>query len=583
MLFLSDGITTDGPLLSEVAREAKQREVPLHVVGLGSRLPARDIQLGDLLVNDVVFVGDLVTFDFKLSATGYANQSVEVSLRRADGMGEPIRKMVEISDQQASKATRLVFKATEKGEFDFVIEVPRRKGEVSDENNRLTARVEVRDEKTRVLLVQSYPNFEFHYLKTLLQRAAEDSSDDNGSVDLSVLLQDADPQFADIDQSALRNFPSREELFKYDVCIFGDVNPSYLSSQSLQDLRDFVVERGRGFIGVAGPRYFPAAYSGTPLAEIIPFEIRNALSPPPDLPIDNGFRPKLTALGQRMPAMQLSADPTDNANRWTELPELYWLLEVDALKMGTRTLAEHPTRTDTSDQAFPVVTLSYAGAGKVLFHCTDDSWRWRIGRGDEFFGRYWQQSIRYLSRFKLGEGRDVELTSDRETYDRGETVRLRSRFFDDRIAPSEDTGVVVELEHAGSRRQQVVLNRDATQRGSFSGDVGGLRTGKYHAWISEPSFDAAAPAVDFEIVAPDTELTRLQIDTAEMEKAAERSNGEYYTYLSAQTLLNRLPIGKQVRIETLAAEPLWNTWPVALLFVALLVTEWLLRRQFGMV
>lgn len=409
VLFLSDGITTDGPLLSEVAREAKQREIPLHVVGLGSRLPARDLQLSDLLVNDVVFVGDIVTFDFKLSASGYENQSIEVVLRRADGAGKSIRKSVEISELQESKSTRLVFKAKEKGEFEFIIEVPPREGEVSDENNQLTAQVEVRDEKTRVLLVQSYPNFEFHYLKTLLQRASESSPEGNGSVDLSVVLQDADPRFADIDTTALPSFPSREELFEYDVCIFGDVNPGYLSSKSLQDLRDFVVERGRGFIGVAGPRYFPTAYAGTPLAEIIPFEIRNALSPPADLPIDTGYQPRLTSLGQRMPAMQLSSDATENSLRWSELPELYWLLEVDALRMGTRTLAEHPTRTGTSDQSLPVVTLSYAGAGKVLFHCTDDSWRWRIGRGDEFFGRYWQQSIRYLSRFKLGEDETLNL------------------------------------------------------------------------------------------------------------------------------------------------------------------------------
>lgn len=160
---------------------------------------------------------------------------------------------------------------------------------------------------------------------------------------------------------------------------------------------------------------------------------------------------------------------------------------------------------------------------------------------------------------------------------------MRSRFFDDRIAPSEDSGVVVELEQAGSRRQQVVLNRDSTQRGSFSGDIGSLRTGKYHAWISDPALDTDAPAVDFEIVAPDTELARLQIDTADMEKAAEVSSGEYYNYQSSQTLMNRLPVGKQVRIESLAPEPIWNSWPVALAFVVLLVTEWLLRRQFGMV
>ena len=47
------------------AAEAKQRDIPIHVVGLGSAQPTKDIRLSDLLVDDVVFVGDLVTFDLR--------------------------------------------------------------------------------------------------------------------------------------------------------------------------------------------------------------------------------------------------------------------------------------------------------------------------------------------------------------------------------------------------------------------------------------------------------------------------------------------------------------------------------------
>ena len=460
ILFLTDGITTEGPLLSDVSREARQRNVPLHIVGLGSKSPAKDLKLSDLLVNDVVFVGDRVTFDVTLSASDYAGEAVEVVLRRKDGQGEPTKQRVQIRAQQDAQPVRMTYEAAAQGIFDFIIEVLPQEGEVSTENNQLGARVEVRDEKTRVLFVQSYPNFQYHYLRTLLQREARGDDEAHSSVELSVLLQDADAQFSDIDEVSIQNFPSREELFQYDVCIFGDVNPSYLSNSALQDIRDFIMERGRGFIGIAGPRYFPSAYAETPLAEAMPFEIRNVLAPPADLPIDTGFQPQLTDLGHRMPAMQLSSDPIENATQWHALPELHWLLEVDTLKMGTRTLMEHPTRAGTSGQPYPVVSLSYAGAGKVLFHYTDDSWRWRIGRGDEIFGRYWQQSIRYLSRFKLGEGRDVELTSDRDSYKRGESARLRARFFDDRLAPSDAPGVIVMLEQEGSRRQQVKLSRE---------------------------------------------------------------------------------------------------------------------------
>ena len=78
VVFLTDGITTAGPPLSEVAAEAKQREIPLHLVGLGTQSPARDLRISDLLVDDVVFVGDLVTFDLTLSGDGFENEPIDV-------------------------------------------------------------------------------------------------------------------------------------------------------------------------------------------------------------------------------------------------------------------------------------------------------------------------------------------------------------------------------------------------------------------------------------------------------------------------------------------------------------------------
>lgn len=602
VVYLTDGITTDGPPLSEIGVEAKQRDIPLHIVGLGSQLPSRDLRVSDLLVDDIVFVGDLVTFDLTLSGDGYKDEEIEVTLRPSEDSPdslssmEPISQRVTLTANNDSQPVRLAFKAEEEGTFHFIIETKPREGEASADNNAVQATVQVRDEVTRVLLVQSYPSYEYHYLKTLLERqqksvpdVAKGNSNNpgseivGGSVELSVLLQDADPEFVDIDPAIIRNFPTRNDLFEYDVCIFGDVNPTLLGNEALLNLRDFVRERGRGFVGIAGPRYMPSAYTDTPLAEILPFNIRSTLTPPADLPIEKGYRPNLTPLGRRMPCMQLAPKRDTNDAIWAQLPELYWLLEVDSTKPGTRVLAEHPTRTNTSGRPLPITTLSYVGAGKVLFQNTDDTWRWRIGRGDEFFARYWQQSIRYLSRFKLGEGRDIELTSDREQYNRGDIVRLRARFFDERRAPDDARKVVVTVEQKGHGKRRVTLQRDGTDRGIFTADVANLGTGDYHAWLAEPTTNGQAPATDFQVTTPNAEMTRLEMDATDLQRAAEISDGKFYTVETAGNLLDNLPVGKQVRIEPLPPEPMWNSWKVALLFVALLIVEWLSRRQVGMV
>ena len=81
--------------------------------------------------------------------------------------------------------------------------------------------VSVRKEQIKVLLVQAYPNYEFRYLKNMLER--------DSTIELKTVLQDADLEYAELDHSALRVFPvRREELFAFDVVIFGDVNPALL-------------------------------------------------------------------------------------------------------------------------------------------------------------------------------------------------------------------------------------------------------------------------------------------------------------------------------------------------------------------
>ena len=68
-----------------------------------------------------------------------------------------------------------------------------------------------------------------------------------------------------------------------------------------------------------------------------------------------------------------------------------------------------------------------------------------------------------------------------------------------------------------------------------------------------------------------------------MRQAAALTNGKYYAIEDASRLPDDLPGGRQVPVENLPPVPLWNRWPVLLLFLVLLITEWLLRKRGGMV
>jgi len=579
VVLLTDGINTDGPSLTDSAGLAKRRGVPLFLVGLGSDEPAKDIKVSDLLVDPLVFVDDLVNFELKLTGTALQGSEVSVLLRE-EGKKEVLAETdAVVGPDGQPQQVRMSYRPTQQGTFRYVVEVEPQPGELQTENNRQVRTVEVCKEKIRVLLVQAYPNFEFRYLRNMLQRDA--------TIELNTVLQDADLEYAEQDASALRVFPvRRDDLFSYDVIIFGDVDPALLSASMMQNLVDFVDQPGKGgaLVLIAGERYMPSAYRGTPLARLMPINIDGVRYPPLDRAITEGFVVRPTELGLASPAMQLGDTPVQTRAIWQNLPPLYWMLEVPELKPAARILAEHPDRLGPDGRPLPVICMQYVGAGKVVFHATDETWRWRRRVGDVFFARYWVQMVRYLSRSKLAKGDgSAVLTTDRREYAHGESVQLRVRFADDALAPAEDDGVIVVLGHQGHKTQRIQLRRRGSDRGVFEGVLSRPPVGKYHAWVATNTLEGRPAAVDFTVLAPPGEFERVRMDTAAMKAAAKETGGRYYTFTTAARLPKELPPGRQVPIGLVNRISLWNKWPVMLLFLVLLISEWILRKLGGMV
>jgi hypothetical protein len=335
---------------------------------------------------------------------------------------------------------------------------------------------------------------------------------------------------------------------------------------------------------MAGPRHTPLSYRDTPLPKLLPIDVETATMPPLESVLDQPIRVQPTRLISTAPQMQLETTLADSLRIWRELPPIYWLLQAPDLRPGARVLAVDPASSSVSGESFPVIAMQFVGAGKVIFHATDETYRWsRHPDGERFFSLYWTQTIRYLSRSKLLEGtRAVELTSDRVEYRRGETVRLRARFFDDRLAPEMDDGVRVMLEREAGERRQIALSRDAANRGIFEGLISNLAEGNYRVWVATPTLPGNPPSQRFSVIAPPGELARLEMDAADLQLAAKVSQGRFYTFSEAELLLEDLPQGRQVRIDSLPPKPIWNSPVWAFLFVALITTEWLLRKRVGL-
>jgi hypothetical protein len=351
----------------------------------------------------------------------------------------------------------------------------------------------------------------------------------------------------------------------------------------MENVVAFVTERGGGMVFIAGPSYTPLAFRDTPLASLLPIDLTTASVPAASDALTESFPVKLTPSGLLSPHLQLGEAPEDTPGIWQTLPPLHWVLTAPDLRSAARVLAIDPTRTTTRGENVPVVVMQFAGAGKVVLHTTDETFRWsRYPGNEQIYARYWLQTLRYLSRAKLlSSDQPAEITTDREQYRRGDIVRLRVRFFDERQAPTDDAGVMVVVQRSGGRKQQVTLQRDNTRRGLFQGTVSGLGDGQYRVWLATAG-EQAAPRY-FTIAAPPGEQAKIAMDSAELKEAAKISRGKFYTAETAQRLGNDLPRGRRVTIESLPPRSIWNSSFIVGTFVMLLTLEWLLRKRVGMI
>ena len=586
LVLLSDGVNTEGPDLADGAAYAHRKGVPLLVVALGDSQPDRSLKLSDLSVEEFVFVHDRVNFQVQLTGTGYAGQEVRVVLRRQDSPNVLAEVKVKVGPDGRPQTVRLPYRPEEEGDFQFAVEIEPVAGDAAaaaDRQERVIRTphpVRVRKDKIHVLLVQGSPSYEFRYLRNMLRR--------DPSIDLKSVLQDADEEHAEPDSGSLQGFPVRkEDLFRYDVVILGDVNPALFSAAMLSNLVDFVERPAKGgsLICIAGPRYMPLAFRNTPLARILPVSLATARAAPEGQDFAQPFRLLPTDQGLASPQMQLADTPEESETVWRNLPPLYWCLEAPDLKPGAFVLAEHSGRQGREGKKLPLVVLQHV-TGNVLFHATDETWRWRFRAGDTYFARYWIQTLRYLCRWKLaGAGRSATLSTDRTTYRQGDPVRLRVRFENQRLTPPQDDGVTVVVEGPKHTTHRLKLHRTTAGSGVFEGLLASLPPDDYHAWIAIPSLENHPPGAEFSVLAHSGDSKGTAIEEAELRRAAEVTKGRYYTFDAdtAYHLLKDLPEGRQVPIETLPPRPLWNAWPTLALFLVLLVSEWVLRKLGGMV
>jgi hypothetical protein len=567
IVVISDGKNIGGIPPAGAAEVAGDARIPIYTVPVGAG-GSRDIAITALIAESVVFKGDEFPISVKIASRGYSGYSAPVALE-CDG-AQIETKQVSLTGKEQLVTFR--HKRAQEGKVRAKISIRPQEGEETAENNSGETEINVIDKKIKVLMAEEIPRWDFRYLSNTLFR--------DSHVEVKVYLQQADRQITAGDPHYISAFPITEkELFDFDLVILGTLRPKFLRDDQMALIEKFVSKMGGGLIFLAGENISPTLWAGTPLEPLLPVRVAGEAKPwldPDRLELHSSERRfELTDDGRRHNLATLDSEADRSEKAWRDFPPHYWAAEMGGLKPAAQVLVQSVGARD--GVALPAVVLQPYGLGRVLYMGIDSTWQWRFKVGDRYFVRFWSQAVQFLTLSRLlGQNKRLQIVSDRDSYEAGQTVSLSIRALDTSFQPrkAEDIGLVIE-DQTGKKSEI---------RGFLEPDREGVYSAVYKIpyeghFVVSAQDGAETARLEFDAKRARLELREPEADWAGMTQIAERSGGKVVTLDHLDNLMQML--GKnRARFVDRREQALWDWWPFLAFFVVMKTLELALRKYW---
>ena len=569
VVLLSDGDWNIGNSPIEAATRFRMKGIPVFAVGVGSKVPLPDIELVSMDAPTYAVVNKQLRIPFVVRNT--LGQDRDVSVTLSVNKKPTATKLIRVPAMSQAQEN-MVWTPPATGDYTLTMRIPLDTQELIPENNEISAPISVREEQLKVLVVESYPRWEYRYLRNALERDA--------GVELTCLLFHPKLPKVGGGRGYIKVFPTANELSRYDVVFLGDVGigKEQLTVEQARDLRQLVSAQAAGLVFMPGRTGKHESLMSGPLADLYPV-VLDAATPYGVGSSTQGYF-SLTQLGQRSLLTRLGENDESNRRVWRMLPGFYWYAGVKRTKVGTETLAVHDQVATAAGRVPLIVTKTY-GAGKVLFMGTDSAWRWRQGVEDKYHYRFWSQVARWMAyRRQMAQGESMRLfyAPDRPHVD--DVVMLNANVNDTLGAPLDKGTVIVQAISPSGKTQAIRLQPgEGDAVGLFTGAFTPEESGNY-SLVASSTETGASVQTDLSVQGLNREqqgrLARFDV----LDEIAKITDGELVTVSEVGSLLDSLaalpepePTVHRTRIW---AHPLW-----AGLLILLLGVFWVARKLTG--
>lgn len=574
VLLVSDGRATDAGAV-EAARLALARGVPLWTWCLGGEVDRHDLWIDVPAAEQLAFAGAELELTATLHAVGYENRRFRIALVR-DGQEIDAATVQPAADGTAKVSFPVT--APDQGEHRYAFRVDADAAEAETQNNERAVFLRIVGQKARVLVVEGQPHWDTKFLVQSLKR--------NEHVEVTVVYRLADDrQFAVVsagdDQRRDRSdlFPRTADQFaEFDVVIMGRGCEAFFDADTPGLLQRFVARDGGGLVFSRGRPYGSR------------FEALSRLEPVVwDRGTVAGVRLSPTTVGYDNPVLQ---DATAGAldRMIAELPAFDEVAQTVGVKPLAVVLANAETARADAPEAISgpgteavAVAYHHYGQGRVVTLNASGLWRWAfrektLDEAEVVYDRFWDAMLRWLvAASDFSAGNNVSLRTDRRLYADDEPIELlvRTRGIDleaysPRLTIRGTEGVVTELEP-----------RDEGG-GAFTASAGPFAPGSYEVVLESNLGRPQQIAMTLDVVGASTENRILSADPDLMRALAETSDGQVVDASDVGRLGEVVARWQAAREQEERRETLWDRWALLGVVLAVLGTEWFLRRREGL-
>ena len=456
----SDGDWNAGGSPVPAATRLRMKGVPVFSVPVGQPTRLPDIELLSLDAPTFAVAGKVVRIPFVIDSSLPREHVATVTLRAS--AGDEVQEEIAIAPMGRTHAA-ISWKPQTTGDVTLTAVIPPHPEETMTDNNKLSAPIAIREERLRVLIVESYPRWEYRYLRNALSR--------DPGVDVACLLfhpelgkvgggnKDYIPQFP----------PGLDQLSLYDVIFLGDVglDNGQLTEEQCRWIKGVVQHQATGLVFMPGIYGRHLSLLESELGELYPVVLDATQSGGWGSRTPNHF--ELTETGQRSLLTKLADTEEESAAVWEGLPGFQWYAAVERAKPGAEVLCVH----QEADNAFgrlPLLVTRTFGAGKILFMGTDGAWRWRKGVEDKYHYRFWGQVVRWMAyQRNMAKGETMRLYYSPDQPQLDQTVMLNANVMELGGEPLQNGTVTARIVAPSGAVDTVRMPSVGEEWGAYSG------------------------------------------------------------------------------------------------------------------